>query len=459
MDILLISPPWIIEKGSFWKGLIANTPSLGLGYLAASLEKNGMQAEIFDASAEDKSLEDVKKKIIEKKGIPWIGISTTSYQFKMATKVAMIARETSPGSRIVMGGVHPTLFPDEVLGISSVDFVVRNEGEITLTELVQGKQPEKISGLSFREGEKAVHNPSRPWIENLDDIPYPAYHLLPMGKSKLTLGTAKRWPAMMLIGSRGCRFKCSFCTTAAMGSKFRFRSAENILGEIKLLTGKYGIQEIHFQDDSFTLNKARVLELCGLIKKEKIDISWLCMANAVALDEEMLMHMKEAGCHQICMGIESGSETILRNLNKPVKLDQVRAAVAMVKKAGIDARGSFMVGCPGETEETLKQTVDFAKDLDLDLISVTVLTPLPGSRLYQWAKEKGYLMSDDWSDYTTVNSVMRLPTIDPDVVDRWHRKFYRKFYLRPSFLFRHMLKIRSMEEVKMNLKAFAKVVS
>jgi radical SAM superfamily enzyme YgiQ (UPF0313 family) len=458
MDILLLSPPWIIEKGSFWKGLIANTPSLGLGYLAASLEKNGLSAEIYDASAEGKSLEDVRKKVLDNKGIDWIGISTTSYQYKMALNVAQIVRENSPGTRIIMGGVHPTLFPDEILSSAFVDFVVRNEGEITLPELMRGENPGRIPGISFKDNGRIVHNPDRPWIENLDDIPYPAYHLLPMGKSELTLGAAKRWPAVMLIGSRGCRFNCSFCTTAAMGSKFRYRSAENILGEIKLLTDKYGIREIHFQDDSFTLNRERVLKLCGLIKENKIDISWLCMANAVALDEEVLVHMKEAGCHQICMGIESGNEHILKDLNKPVRLDQVRKAVAMVKKAGIDARGSFMVGCPGETEETIKKTINFAKELDLDLISVTILTPLPGSRLYKWAKEMGYLMSDDWSEYTTVNSVMRLPTIEPEAVNRWHRKFYRKFYLRPSFLVKHILKIRSLEEAAMNLKAFAKIL-
>ena len=130
----------------------------------------------------------------------------------------------------------------------------------------------------------------------------------------------------------------------------------------------------------------------------------------------------------------------------------------MVKKAGIDARGSFMLGCPGETEETIKTTINFAMELDLDLISVTVLTPLPGSKLYGWAKQNGYLMTDDWSEYTTTESVMHLPTIEPEVVNRWHRTFYRKFYLRPTFLIKHILKIRSMEEIKMNLKAFAKVI-
>jgi len=457
MDVLLISPPWIIRKGSFWKGLIANTPSIGLGYLAACLEERGVTVEIIDASARGITLADVRREIEQRAGVAWIGISTTSYQYRMACEVARAAKQASPSSRVVMGGVHPTLFPDEVLQNRQVDYVVRHEGELTLPELVQGAAPEGIAGLSYRRDGTVVHNSDRPWIENLDDVPLPAFHRMPMDKSRLSLSIARRTPAMMLIGSRGCPFKCNFCNTTVMGTKYRFRSAENIVSEIRVLMQRFGIREIHFQDDSFTLNRDRVMRLCDIIIQENIDISWLCMTHVAAVDQDMLHRMKAAGCHQICFGVESGNQGILRNLNKNTTLDQIRAVVPLMKRAGIDARGSIMVGCPGETEETLERTLAFVKEIDLDLITVTIFTPIPGSKIHEWAKTHNLLLTEDWTEYTGGSAVMRLPGLSPEAVRRWHLRMYRRFYLRPKFIARQLRKIRSAADIMVHLKMFAKV--
>ena len=421
--------------------------------MASNLEKRGYKVKILDAAVEKMDFDEVREYLKKQPKLSWIGISATSFTFWSALEVARIAKQIMPNCKVIMGGIHPTLFPEEALKSPYVDFVVRHEGDYTLPELISGEPYGKILGISFKENGRIVHNPSRPLIENLDEIPFPAYHLLPLHKSRLTIGCEKRSPAIMLLGSRGCPFKCRFCTTAGMGSKVRYRSPENIIEEIKFLMKNYGIKEVHFQDDSFTLNRKNVTRFCELIIKEKIDLSWLCMANIVAVDLEMLKLMKRAGCHQICYGIESGNEQILKNLNKNITLAQVRDAVRWTKEAGIDVRGSFIIGCPGETEETIKKTFNFMKELDLDLISLNILTPLPGTEIYKWAKENGYLMSEDWRDYTFTKSVIRLPTIAPETVDKYLKKIYRGFYLRPSYMFKRLLKIRNLNDIKMNLKA------
>lgn len=448
MDVLLLSPPWLLKNNDFWKGLIGNNPTIGLGYVAASLERAGFTVEIYDASAEGKYLHDVEDKIKGCAGVPWIGVSLTSFQYESALAIAVSIKRFSPQSNVVFGGVHATVFSEEVIKIPEVDFVVRNEGEETMVELVQGRPLESIKGLSYKLNGSIYHNPQRPWIVNLDDVPYPSYHLMPMEQSRLTIGNAKRSPAMMMIGSRGCPFNCAFCNNSIMGNKYRFRSAENIIGEIKLLQENYGIKEIHFQDDSFTMNPDNVKRFCNLIKRENIDLTWLCMANVVAVDEDMLTQMKESGCHQICFGLESADESILKKLRKPLTLDKVRKAVALTKKAGIKARGSFIVGSPGETIESLKKTYDFIFELDLDMISVNILFPVPGSELYAWARENDLFITEDWTLYTGGNNVIKLPTISVEEIGKWHRKMYRDFYLRPSFVFKQLTDIKSWNDVK-----------
>jgi len=454
MDILLINPPCIMREGNFWKDILASTPALGLGYLASSLETNGFSVEILDAAVEDMSFDEVDT-VIKGKKAQWYGISATSYTYTGALKVAAAIKTYHPGSKIIFGGIHPTLFPDEILQDPCVDIVVRREGDATLPEVLKKKPLESITGISYKKNDCVHHNPDRPLIENLDEIPLPAYHLLPMEKGRLTLGCAKgSTPAAMLIGSRGCPFQCTFCTTAAMGQRVRYRSAEHILEEIKLLYNNYGIKEFHFQDDNFTLNQKNVQRFCRLLIRENLDINWLCMARVNSVTRETLGLMKEAGCHQICFGIESGDETILKNLKKNATLDQVRQAVHWTKETGIEARGSFILGCPGETEETIKRTLVFMKELDLDLISINIMTPMPGTEIRKWAKENGLLMTEDWNEYTFSQSVIRLPTIDPETVDAYLRKAYRSFYLRPSYIANRLLKIRSFDEIKMNIKAF-----
>ena len=453
MSVLLINPARVIRVGNVWRKINPELPPLGLGYIASFLEKQGIEVKIIDLGVEDINYFGLQDMIMEMNP-DFIGITANTVLIKSALEIAAVVKKSLPESKVIMGGVHPTIFPDEVLSNPCVDYVVRNEGEITLMEIVSGKPVGEIHGLSYKIGDKHIHNPVRPFIENLDDMPHPAYHLLPMWKYHPSLGNYKRLPAASTITSRGCPGRCTFCYTGAHGKRIRFRSAENILDEIKLLIRNYGIKEICFYDDTFTANKGNVRRFCRLIVQENVDITWTCMSRIDFVDEETLSLMKIAGCHQIGYGIESADEGILNNIEKPIPLDEVQKVVKLTQKCGIDVRAMFIFGSPGETEETMKKTLDFAIKINPDLVVFNVTTPYPGTEMFAWAKEKGYLNTTDWSKYDLSRCVMNLPGLEPSLVEKFYIMAYRKFYLRPSFLLKSLFKLKTPMDFKKNLMAF-----
>lgn len=453
MSVLLINPARTIRVGNVWRKINPELPPLGLGYVASFLEKQGVQVKIIDIGVEDISHSELQDMIREMKP-DFIGIAANTVLIKSAIEVADAVRAVLPELKIVMGGVHPTIFPDEVLSNPSVDYVVRNEGEITFAELVSGKPVSEIHGLSYKINDKHIHNPARPFIENLDDMPHPAYHLLPMQKYHPSVGNYKRLPAASIITSRGCPGRCTFCYTGAHGKRIRFRSAESIINEIKLLTRDYGIKEICFYDDTFTANRENVIRFCRLVAQENIDITWTCMSRIDFVDEETLSLMGIAGCHQIGYGIESADENILNNIKKSIPLNEVQKVIKLTQKCGIDARAMFIFGSPGETEETMKKTLDFAIKIKPDLVVFNVTTPYPGTEMFAWAKEKGYLNTSDWSKYDLSQCVMNLPGLNREIVEKFYLMAYRKFYLRPSFLLKSLFKLKTPEDFRKNLTAF-----
>lgn len=458
VNILLINPPWIKKEGNVWKNVSSCMPSHGIAYIAAFLEARGVNVRILDCNAERVPLDRLAEKLKTYDQPSYIGITATTSLITNALEAARICKDTFTDSKVVIGGVHPTILPAEVLGNDSVDFVVRGEGEVTTAELVEGKAPKDIPGLSYKEDGKIVHNGERGLIDDLDGLHMPAYHLLPMERYFPALGTYKRLPAMSVFATRGCPGRCTFCY-CTFGGKLRKRSARNIAEEIKYLVKNHGVKEILFYDDTFTVFKENVKELCSILISEKVDISWVCYARVDYIGEELLRLMKEAGCHQICYGIESASEEILKNINKRISLEEVRKAVRLTKEAGIEARGTFMFGNPGETEETMKKTIDFAIELGLDLAIFNITTPYPGTAMYKWAKESGCLVTEDWTKYDLSTVVMHLPTVTPEKIEEFYKIAYRRFYLRPSYIIRKILSIRSFAELRENLRAFHAFIS
>lgn len=454
-NVLLIDPPWIIEnKKNLWRKVGSCLPSLGLAYIASVLEKADHKVQILDCTAEKVSLdiaEDKLKQIKRHITPDFIGLTATTPIFPNALKVAKICRNLFPNAKIVFGGVHPTVRPDEALSYDFVDYVIRDEGEETMLELVSGKKPESILGLSHKNKGKVIHNKLRPLIKDISRIPIPAYHLLPMKKYYPALGSYKRLPAMSIFATRGCPGRCTFCHRVFRGI-VRARSARNIIKEIKTLQREHGIKEVAFYDDTFTLFKKVVIEFCDIVKKEKIDITWSCFTRVDFVDEEMLEKMREAGCHLILFGVESADEQILKNINKRISLEQVRKVVELARKIGIETRASFMIGNPGETEETIKKTIRFAIELDPDEIQFNITTVYPGTEMFKWAEKNNYLLTRDWSKYNMSDVVMELPTVSPETIMHYYELAHRKFYLRPKIILRRLLRIRSFTQLKQEIK-------
>jgi radical SAM superfamily enzyme YgiQ (UPF0313 family) len=233
-----------------------------------------------------------------------------------------------------------------------------------------------------------------------------------------------------------------------MGKRIRFRNAENIIGEIEMLIRDYKIKEISFYDDTFTANRNNVLKLCSLIKEKKLDITWSCMSRVDMIDVVLLKEMRSAGCHQIGYGIESADQEVLGNIKKQISFEKVKEAARLTRKAGIDFRGMFMFGNPGETSLTMKKTLQFAIDLNCDLAVFNITTPYPGTEMFDWADKNGYLLTYDWRKYDLSKQVMRLPTVGNEEVEYFYRYAYKKFYLRPGYILKKIFRLRNLLDLQ-----------
>jgi len=450
--ILLINPPWIIgEDRNLWQQIASCWPSLGLAYIAAVLEKAGHRVYYLDYSAHHYTVEDTRRVLRHYENIDFVGLTATTPLINNALAIAQVAKEILPGAKTVFGGVHPSVLPEEVLSHPQVDFVVVDEGEETMAELVANETYKEVLGLCYKESGKIIKNQLRPLIKDLDAIPPPAYHLLPMDKYYPAVGSYKRLPAMILFATRGCPGRCTFCYRTFRGV-VRKRSARNIINEIKILQRDYGIKEVAFYDDTFTLFKDVVREFCDIIIREKIDVTWSCFTRVDQVDEGLLRAMKKAGCHLILFGVESADEQILKNIKKNIFLKQVEEVVKLARGLGIETRASFMFGNQGETEETIKKTIDFAIKLDPDEVQFNIATAYPGTELFNWAKERGYIKTFNWNDYNVSNIVLELPGLNRAKMQYYYELAHRRFYFRPKIILRRLSHIRTLDQLRQEIR-------
>ncbi|MFA5175225.1 MAG: radical SAM protein [Patescibacteria group bacterium] len=450
--ILLINPPWVIgESKNLWKEVASCWPSLGLACIAAVLEKEGHAVYYLDFSAEHFTVGNAEIILKKYKELDYIGFTATTPLINNALKIAEVAKKIFPQAKIVFGGTHPSVLPFEVMSNRFVDFVVVDEGEETIKEIVFGKKPSEIRGLCYKDNDKIVCNEKRPLISDLNKIPSPAYHLLPMKKYFPAVGSYKRLPVMIMFATRGCPGRCTFCYRTFRGV-VRRRSAKNIIDEIKLLQKNYGINEVAFYDDTFTLFKDLIKDFCNLLIEAKIDIVWSCFTRVDCVNKEILTLMKKAGCHMILFGVESADEKILANINKIISLQQVKDVVKFARKINIQTRASFMFGNPGETIETIKKTISFAIDLDPDEVQFNIATPYPGTEFYNWANENNLIMSYNWDDYSYSNMVFELTGLSRENLKYYYKLAHRKFYFRPKIIIRRFLHIRTWNELKQEIR-------
>jgi radical SAM superfamily enzyme YgiQ (UPF0313 family) len=457
VDILLINPPWITKDGNIWHGVKSTSPPLGLLYVAAYVEARGRSVHVMDVNAEQLHFADIEA-FIEKHQPSWIGFTAVTAQIINTHRIAGIAKRVSPKTRVVIGGVHATALPGEVLQDRNVDFVIRGEGELPFASLVEGDALDSIPGLSMRNAnplQPIQHNPAGVPIQDLDSLPTPAYHLIKFDLYKPAIGAYRRLPSVNMTMTRGCPGKCTFCNSAE--TSLRTRSAKHLVAEIEKLQARYGIREVSFYDDTLTIFKPQVAEMCDLIVERGIDLTWSCFARTDCVSPSLLRKMRAAGCHQILFGIESADPEILRTIRKPIDIEQTRKAVRMVQDAGIAVRAAFMFGNPGETVESMRRTIDFAKSLNPDIAIFNITTPYPGTQMFNWAKENGYLRTLDWNDYDLANSVLELPTASSEQVNEMYKTAYREFYFRPGYLLRRLLRLRGWDDIKCNVRALRSV--
>jgi anaerobic magnesium-protoporphyrin IX monomethyl ester cyclase len=378
----------------YFKRFTCTTPPFGIMYLAAVLEKHDIKVNILDTSFNQNW--NVLKRNLEEIRPDFVGISSVTPMIADALKVAELAKKLNADCTTILGGPHATVV--EVVD-PYIDFCVYGEGEATLAELIStvalGNDPSKVKGIYYKDRDKIVRTLPRPPIENLSELPFPAWHLLPTREQYFKVNGRTG----MLIASRGCPFNCTYCQPTLrrlFGNKIRFRTPENVVDEMEMLIKHYHVKEFFFHDDTFTFNKTWVKEVCGLILKRGIRLPWKCNSRVNTVTRELLKTMKQAGCTGLALGVESGSQEILdRALRKGIKLDQVRNTFKICKEEGIDTKAFLMLGSPFETSETLRSTVQLVREIKPDLIDISRTTPLPGSDLFTISKELGILNIDE----------------------------------------------------------------
>lgn len=459
MRVLFINPNRSIAKHNIWSVVNSVMPPLGLAILAAILEDLDVQADIIDALALNLDAEKLEHELAERMPYDYVGITATTPEINIAVETAAMVRRRYPDSRIIFGGVHATIFHKELLQQGVCDLAVRGEGEPVMAALAQRRPLSQIENLSWRdERGTVVVNPDAETYVDLDTLPCPAYHKLPMRYYRSALGAARRFPSIGMITSRGCPGSCTFCFSGMFGKRIRFLSAAKMLDHVRLLQTSYGIKEISFYDDTFTANKQRVVDFCNGLIENNMRLSWSCFARTDTVTPELLQLMHSAGCHQIMYGFETADDQVLAKINKKVTTASYRNIVDWTLQAGINIRGAFMLGSPGDTEASMRRTIDFSKELNITFAIYNITTPFPGTELYAWAKSNGLLKHTDWKLYDLAHPILELPGLSGAQVAESYRRAYREFYLRPSYILGRLGALFSWGELRMYWEAFRGIV-
>lgn len=429
---------------------------LNLAYLTAYLrEKIDCQIKILDTETLGLGYQEIKE-AIKKENPEVAGFTCPSPTINHVFKMCRIIKEDlGLDCATVVGGTHPTILPKETLQNPYVDFAVISEGEITFYELVKTIKErrtnfENIKGLYYKKDGQTLNTPARELISNLDDIPFPARDLFDL-KLYYSAPTKKLTSEQCspLLTSRGCAYNCIHCVSKSIWRRqVRYRSVENVMAEIEECIDRYNIKEFNILDEHFTINKKRAAEVCQKIIDKKLPIAWICFSRADAMDDELADLMAKAGCKKISIGLESGSQKMLNLMRKGTTLEQGRKTVRTIIKHGIQAHASFMLGNIGETKETVRETIDFAKSLDLDNATFFITCPVPGSDLYYYARDNNFIPENTpWEMFAPLSNtppVLAQINLTQDELVYWQKKAFREFYIRPKYIINKFKRMNSM---------------
>jgi radical SAM superfamily enzyme YgiQ (UPF0313 family) len=426
-----------------------------LAYAVAVIEEAGFETSFIDAIMEELSIEEFARRVHDLgPRLALIETSTPSIAHDLETAAAI--KELAPETFVALMGSHVTYFDREMVAENpAVDAIIRGEFEYTAADLGRALDAKadlkSVLGLTYRDaGGDVQANLDRPLFEPLDGMPFPARHIVQGGEYRAGIYSGGHPTAM--VSSRGCPYRCTFCLWPEIlyGHRFRARSAENVVDEIEEAVRVYSHDEIYFDDDTFTIDRRRVLDICRLIQERNLEqeVEWIAQCRVDTVDREVLEAMKAANCGYILYGVESGSPLMLKKIKKGIKLDKVREAFDLTKEVGIKTQAFFLFGMPGETQETIQETIDFAKTLNASSTQFAVAIPHPGTSVYEQCKANGWLTSEDWAEYTAESSLIETPWLTADEVEEARIRAYREYYYRPSYVIGEALKIRRPADVK-----------
>lgn len=466
MKVLGLNPPSKFSKnvardllwGCWCKGKrIAGVqfPPLPLLYVATVLRDEGHDVAVLDAAGEGLSFDEVKKRVAD---FDVVFLISATMSFNEDAALLLELKEANPNLRTIDFGAHATFKPEEALLRPGVDVIVRHEAEHVIRDLVRawssssGAEWKGIPGVGYLENGIPVINAPYPFLRDLDVLPIPDRTFLPRDLEYYN-PIVKRIPATTALSSRGCPSLCTFCTAPAFyGAKYRARSASNVLQELEYLQG-LGFKEVFFRDELFTVIPQRVVSICEGILERGIDVSWICSVKVGSVDRATLDLMRRAGCHMIRIGAESGNQVLLDNVKKGVKVSAMRDTFRWTHEVGLDTHAHMMLGLPGETPETILESLDFIDEIRPTTVTYGITTPYPGTPLYDELLEEHPEMGDGsaidarsihtdgrWNQYYT--------SLSPQELSDYVRRAYRRFYMRPSYVFGWLKRVRSWQEMR-----------
>ena len=470
MKVLVSNPPWPgqgygARSDVRWphkrKDKYLEYP-IYLAYAAAVLEKSGIGVEFIDGVAEDLSIEAFVNKVKETgPNVVAMECSTPSINYDLFT--AKKLKEELEDILIVLLGSHSTYFHKDILTKNGfVDAIVRGEFDLTVRNLSLALSNEggleSVKGISYQDDEGLHINEDRPLIQDLDALPFPARHIVKSESYREAVFTGKR--CTTIVSSRGCPYQCVFCLwpRTMYGRKYRARSSENVVDEVEHVVEEYGVDEIYFDDDCLTLDKGRLIRICRGIIERGVDVKWMCQSRVDNVDRELLSEMKKAGCHYIKYGVESGSQRVLDAMKKGIILEDARRAFTLTRKVGIKTQAFFLFGLPWDNHETIRETIEFAKELKPDSAQFAIVVPHPGTELYDICLEKGWLKYDSWEDFDCRKALIETKKLSARDVERYRREAYKQFYFRPSYILRNTLKLWNPKEARRIIRSARSII-
>ncbi len=453
MKISLIFTPIDVnphnKSVSFRDERLGFVPPISLLLVAALLEREGVEVDLIDMEAENLSYVTTLARIREF-APDLLGFTVTTWSFhSILGWIRKFKADTA--IPVLVGGEHIRLYPHETMSYDAIDYCIVGEAERPLPEFIgafrEGLPFEGIKSVGYKKNGRVIIDRTLQYVEDINTVPFPARHLIKNELYENILSRKKNFTA--LISSRGCPFSCAFCSHNQL--KYRARSPENVVDEIELNLKSYDIRDFDIYDSTFTADERRVIAICEEIRRRKLDVGFTVRSRVDVVSKEMIKSLKSAGCHTILYGIESSNPDILKMMHKGISTEQVMRTVSYTKKCGINTLGFFLLGFPGETRQTIKDTIRFSLELPLDYALYSILMPMPDTEIYAYYRKRG--LSDYWADYTLDESKTDLIEFIGTEVSRAETaelalQAYKRFYFRPSIIWNRMKKLRSLGEFR-----------